>query len=162
MISLHNTSYSSDHDSRFTRYILCARLPLPMAEFPPSPRSSAFRTGSIRNFLMQSEDAVSTRGQILPSLIRDRSISNLTDTRGQLPRRKRSAWSLETEGDPDVEWGDGEGVEGEEGERPVEKERERDGSRQEQTRSSSRPRILMTPQMRSMRLIGNSNPRYQW
>lgn len=29
-------------------------------------------------------------------------------------------------------------------------------------RTSNASETLMTPQMRSMRLIGNSNPRYQW
>lgn len=39
---------------------------------------------------------------------------------------------------------------------------EREGGRVKERRMSSGAKILMTPEMRSMRLIGNSNPRYQW
>ena len=41
-------------------------------------------------------------------------------------------------------------------------ERDGDGRRGLERRLSAGAQVLMTPQMRSMRLIGNSNPRYQW
>lgn len=39
---------------------------------------------------------------------------------------------------------------------------EREGDRVKERRMSSGAKILMTPEMRSKRLIGSSNPRYQW
>lgn len=69
--------------------------------------------------------------------------------------RKLSAGSIDREGDPDLERGTVEGWEGE--------ERDGGGSRPSQVMDgNTSAQILMTPQMRSMRLIGNSNPRYQW
>ena len=40
-------------------------------------------------------------------------------------------------------------------------ERDGEGGRGER-RLSAGAQVLLTPQMRSIRLIGNSNPRYQW
>lgn len=39
---------------------------------------------------------------------------------------------------------------------------EREGRHMKERRMSSGAKTLMTPEMRSMRLIGNSNPRYHW
>ena len=39
---------------------------------------------------------------------------------------------------------------------------EREGRRMKERRRSSGAKTLMTPEMRSLRLIGNSNPQYQW
>ena len=39
---------------------------------------------------------------------------------------------------------------------------EREGRDMKDRRMSSGAKTLMTPEMRSMRLIGNSNPRYHW
>lgn len=41
-------------------------------------------------------------------------------------------------------------------------ERDGDSGRGGEGRSNAGAQSFMTPQMRSMRLIGNSNPRYQW
>lgn len=99
-----------------------------------------------RNYLPLTDDAVSTRGQRLPLLIRDRSFSSIRDLRAQYPHRKSFIYNDDEEQDT------------ERGSDGVDEERGGKGSR----KMSEGSQILMTPQMRSMRLIGNSNPRYQW
>jgi hypothetical protein len=75
---------------------------------------------------------LSTRGQNLPSLIRERSIGSVRDMR---------TGSCGCGGFDLERGGEGGGL-------------ERGGGRDRM--------MMMTPQMRSMRLIGDGNPRYQW
>ena len=114
------------------------------------PRQRPYRVGSLGNFLPHSEDTMSTRGQRLPSLIRDRSVSSLKDMRAQIVQRRHSAHN-DTEDEQDIERGLDEEAEEGRGGRLRPKRKMSDGSQ-----------ILATPQLRSMRLIGNNNPRYQW
>ncbi|KAF2823790.1 cation diffusion facilitator 10 [Ophiobolus disseminans] len=118
-----------------------------MADFastppPKSPRSASLpRLGSSKLFLPVASDtstAISTRGQHLPSLFTRRpSTIRSNERRGSL-----------TDDDEDVEsFRAGLMM-------PYDRDPER--------RSSSAASILNTPQMRSQRLIGNSNPRYKW
>ena len=117
-----------------------------------SQRPPSFRIGSLRNFLPLSvDDSVLTWGQRYPSLIRDKSTASLPDNRVHLSHRKLSSYSNDTDDEPDVERGN-EGCE----------EREEGRPRRSSRKMSTGSQILMTPQMRSIRLIGNSNPRYQW
>jgi hypothetical protein len=100
----------------------------------------------LRGFLPLSEDSstFSTRGQNLPGLIQ---------TFGTPPIARRASTFRFLEGHEDVEAArrladESNGFE------------ERDGAGDR--RMSSAALILMTPEMRSQRLIGNSNPRYKW
>ncbi|KAL8770716.1 MAG: hypothetical protein Q9209_003583 [Squamulea sp. 1 TL-2023] len=103
----------------------------------PSPEKAPIvRLGTLRGFLPLASDAVSTRGQNLPSLIQSRSSASLKDVRAHLQQRKLYHDDTDDDADP-----------------------ERDGCGR---RTSNASDMLLTPQMRSMRLIGNSNPRYQW
>lgn len=113
-------------------------------------RPEPFRISSLRNFLPLSEETVTTRGQRLPSIIRERSVTSLAELRH--PRSHRRAHSIvsNSEDEQDVE---------SHGDRPG---RDRGGEGDAQRRMSSASLALITPQMRSMRLIGNNNPRYQW
>jgi len=121
------------------------------------------RIGSLRGFLPLSEDIVSTRGQRLPSLIHGRSTANIKDVRPQLEQRRLSAYHQATDADReqgsnrerDIETAAGDVRKGA---RPL-PGREGSGNKKKMSETSD---ILMTPQMRSMRLIGNNNPRYQW
>lgn len=102
-----------------------------------------------RNYLPVPDDTVSTRGQRLSSLIRDRSFTSLKDLRAQYAQRRLSMYN------DDEEQGFERGSDG------TGEERNGRGSKNPRKMSDG-SQILMTPQMRSMRLIGNSNPRYQW
>lgn len=114
------------------------------------PRQPASRLGALRNFLPLNDVQVSTRGQTLPSLIQNRSIGNLKDFRAQMAQR-RAGTADTTDGE---EEGDTEGLSPAKS-RPGRMERR-------MSNLSVGSEVLMTPQMRSMRLIGNNNPRYQW
>jgi cation diffusion facilitator family transporter len=107
-----------------------------------SPPRPPYRLGALSNFIPLSEESpLSTRGQRLPDLLQQRS---------NIPfglRERRGSYAKSDE--------------------------ESRGPRDEVYRSSVLgeidarrmslgPEILMTPQMRSMRLIGNSNRRYKW
>ncbi|KAI9765830.1 MAG: hypothetical protein M1840_007112 [Geoglossum simile] len=89
-------------------------------------------------FSLHSEELFTTRGHNLPGLIQSHSSSSLHKMGGYYSpgRRPSSIFDLDAEADLERE------------------ERER--------RQSTGAIALMTPQMRSMRLIGSSNPRYQW
>ena len=113
-------------------------------------RPPPVRIGTLRGFLPLSDELVSTRGQVLPSLIQNRSSASLKDVRASGsfgPSRKHGNYSYESEEEMDLE-------------------RDVDASIRESRlgnrRMSNGSQALNTPQMRSMRLIGNSNPRYQW
>jgi hypothetical protein len=133
----------------------------------------------LRAFLPHTTDegAISTRGQALPSLLHNLSSSNIT------PRRA-SSWRYLA--DLGKRGGGGGGSDAEESPRKagglapsVRSQRRYSNSSNEDedgvTFGSRRPLLspqdrrlsnaaitLMTPEMRSQRLIGNSNPRYQW
>ena len=117
-----------------------------MADAQPF-RPQSFRVGSLLNFLPLSDDAVSTRGQKLPSIIRDRSTASIRDLRAQFTQLQPSN-------------NDEDDIERDGGRRGG--ERGNDNSEGQRRRASNGSQVLMTPQMRSMRLIGNNNLRYQW
>ena len=114
---------------------------------PPKPYAG-YRLGGLSSFLPLNEEAsISTRGQRLPSLIQSRS-SNALSTLGRYRSRVNSLQSNGT---------------GDEEARPAQDERRRSTLDEiDARRMSVTADILNTPQIRSMRLIGNSNPRYRW
>jgi cation diffusion facilitator family transporter len=107
-----------------------------------SPPRPAHRLGGLSSFIpLNEESPLSTRGQRLPDLLQQRSSTpfGLRDRRSSFARSDEEARGPRDElprpsvlGEVDAR------------------------------RMSLGPEILMTPQMRSMRLIGNSNPRYKW
>ena len=118
----------------------------------PSPtKSLSYRIGGLRSYLpLSADNAATTRGQRLPGLIQNRSNASLVDLLGQAQQRRPSSlyrsndtqdgvWA--TNGNPDPRDG-----------RPTLEGGER----------KMNAGVLMTSQTRSMRLIGNSNPRYRW
>lgn len=111
-----------------------------MADQPPPSPPQYGRIPSLKNFLPLSEDAImSTRGQHLPSLLQQ-SLSNRSSS--QRPASVRSE-ELYTD-------------RGKESAPPT-------PSFSDDRRSSiGGASVLLTPQIRSQRLIGNSNPRYKW
>ncbi|KAI9739609.1 MAG: hypothetical protein M1834_006327 [Cirrosporium novae-zelandiae] len=124
---------------------------------PDSP-SASYRPGLntyiplICGYDDYDESVLSTRGQRLPQIIQNRSATNLMHlTHASLGRRQsiQKRASDEEEGlalsaSEARSYGD------------------RDMTNGEISRNTSTPEFLSNPQMRSMRLIGNSNPRYQW
>ena len=131
-----------------------------------SPRPPAYRIGSLQNFLPLS-DTFSTRGQKLPSLIQSNSSANIKDLRVQIAAQRRSA-APDPEGDQESD--DERAAERDADDRSVNhleprhpKSRSgKEARRMSMMSGSDGGEVLMTPQMRSMRLIGNSNPRYRW
>lgn len=122
-----------------------------------------FNLGGLPSFLpLQDEhQSIAPRGQRLPALIQSRSSTNLFS----LPRRARGFSVSDDESiDPATTVpSDGAHI----GRRPAVKHAvsayDRDHfDLNEERRMTHAEQVLMTPQMRSMRLIGNSNPRYQW
>lgn len=127
-----------------------------MADSSPNNEPNV-RLGTLRGFLPLASDSVSTRGQNLPSLIQSRSSTSLRDVRTYLNQRKASIYHDDTDEEPDVER-DGDVRLGQRsGQSPVSNKYGRP-----ERKTSNTSEVLMTPQMRSIRLIGNSNPRYQW
>lgn len=118
---------------------------------PPQPFSFSFHPDRKPSFIPAREDSViSTRGQNLPALLQ--SI-------GTPPVRRGSSFRFDL----------GEDVEG--SKKPEERSRrssfdgkpiDEDRPAYERRASERAAKTLMTPQMRSQRLIGNSNPRYKW
>lgn len=127
-----------------------------------------YRIASLRDFLpLSSDDApiAAPRGHHLPSIIQARSSTNLARPRSQWGPRRSSITAAEMPGlrqrsdsssSKDVDmtqkailnphggvagWGGGD-----------------DHNR----RMSYQASVLMTPEVRSQRLIGNTNPRYRW
>ena len=130
-----------------------------------SPQRHSFRINSLRGFLPLSEDTLSTRGQNLPAILQRRSVTNLEDLRGAdaSPRRRSylngpSATTDNNDSSSDF-GGDGTSFLS-----------VRDlcagfanlGTTPQRRNSLLGADVLQTPQMRSLRLIGNSNPRYRW
>ncbi|CAD0086903.1 unnamed protein product [Aureobasidium vineae] len=128
-----------------------------------STPSSSKRVSSsgAKSFLPLSEEsALSTRGQHLPQLIRERSTTHAPVVTG---RRRRS--SLDGNFAPGTSLEDGAAVSDNEPPTPQQarfRATANDQNSDVSRRLSSGAVALMTPQMRSMRLIGNSNPRYRW
>ncbi|OCL14521.1 hypothetical protein AOQ84DRAFT_428860 [Glonium stellatum] len=119
-----------------------------MADIPesPPPRSNLHRIASLKAFLPLSEECpISTRGQNLPSLIQNISSSQT------LTRRPSSIRYERRSSEDDIESGRSRGLTMAWG-----------GGSERDDRRMSVASVLMTPQMRSQRLIGNSNPRYKW
>ena len=99
------------------------------------------------------ESLLSTRKQSLPALLKTRSSASLNT----IEQDKRSCENTVLFSDRFRSRAP-RGIGGEiEGDRDM-----LDGAFSPVRRSSLRWEALNTPQMRSMRLIGNSNPRYQW
>ncbi|ORY16102.1 cation diffusion facilitator 10 [Clohesyomyces aquaticus] len=120
-----------------------------MADISSSPaKSGLHRISSLKAFLPLSADsaAISTRGQNLPALLQSRSAGQALSRRPSSTRRN----SME-DSDDDLEMG-----------RPHGLMMPWGGPDRDDRRLSVGAQILNTPQMRSQRLIGNSNPRYQW
>ncbi|CAF9937969.1 hypothetical protein IMSHALPRED_000611 [Imshaugia aleurites] len=124
---------------------------------PPRPKS--YRIGSLRGFLPLSDTskAFSTRGQKLPSLLQSRSTANAKDLWTQTPQQRSPTPETNEDDESDVER-DADG--GYDGSSPVKSRLSKKDRRMSGV--SDGGEILMTPQLRSMRLIGNNNPRYQW
>ena len=124
-----------------------------------SPRPKSYRIGSLRGFLPLSDtsNAFSTRGQKLPSLLQGRSTTNTRDLWAQTQQRRSTTPETNEDDESDVEReSDG----GHDGPSPAKSRLSKTGIRLSGV--SEGGQVLMTPQMRSMRLIGNNNPRYQW
>ncbi|KAL9603362.1 MAG: hypothetical protein Q9219_001224 [cf. Caloplaca sp. 3 TL-2023] len=126
-----------------------------MADSSPK-KDPLVRLGTLRGFLPLASDSVSTRGQNLPSLIQSRSSASLRDVRALLNQRKQSTYHEDTDEEPDVERNGDARVSQTIGQPLASNKYGRP-----ERKTSNASEVLMTPQMRSMRLIGNSNPRYQ-
>ncbi|KAK7531333.1 uncharacterized protein J3D65DRAFT_111316 [Phyllosticta citribraziliensis] len=119
-----------------------------MADQPSASPPQFGRIPSLKNFLPLSDDrAFSTRGQNLPSVLQQSFSSRASHKPPSIRSEARysddldeSARLLHSES-----WGFGEPP-------PTPDRRS----------SLSGAQVLLTPQMRSQRLIGNSNPRYRW
>ncbi|KIX07024.1 uncharacterized protein Z518_05000 [Rhinocladiella mackenziei CBS 650.93] len=116
-----------------------------------------YRLGGLSSFIPLSEEAsaVSTRGQRLPSLIQSRSSASLFTLPRRPQTRRGSFHSHHSTEDEESGLHDDSALGLVSRRRPVPAEID-------SRRTSLGPEILMTPQMRSMRLIGKSNPRYHW
>ena len=125
---------------------------------------------------MTDESVFTTRGQTLPQLLSQLGTSLVTN-----PGLSRRGSYFVAPEDRDLEVGPEERLHGREdvdlgGRRSLLAEVENaswntgletqglwpHGKPAEDRRLSDAAKALMTPQMRSMRLIGNSNPRYKW
>jgi hypothetical protein len=112
-----------------------------VSESPPQ-RSNLYRIASLKAFLPLSEERpISTRGQNLPSLIHNMSSGPALTRRRSSVRYERRSSEDDVEYGLTMAWG---------------------GASEREDRRMSVASVLMTPQMRSQRLIGNSNPRYKW
>lgn len=122
-------------------------------------------------FLPLSEEAtISTRGQKLPNIIRHQSSSSIRDMRlpsvgGQRrPPPRVSGESLALSRTRTRDPAD-DGILAPPSDFPIAKGAKRivwEFAGEERKNSAAVPDVLLTQQMRSQRLIGNSNPRYQW
>ena len=121
------------------------------------------RIAALKEFLpLSSEEAsISTRGQSLQGLLQSRSSSNLAALRNRsfVKRRQSSIGAEDLPRRRSQESGRENGDD-----MPELQSRVLGGSEDhdDRRRMSVAPASLLTPQMRSQRLIGNSNPRYRW
>ncbi|KAJ9605058.1 hypothetical protein H2200_010448 [Cladophialophora chaetospira] len=125
---------------------------------PSTPRRPHYQLGALNGFISLSEEpgSISTRGQRLPSLIQSRSSASLfTLPRRQITRRGSVHSQHSTEDEEHGSHDDAEVM-------STPRKRTISASDVDPRRMSLGPEILMTPQMRSMRLIGQNNPRYHW
>jgi hypothetical protein len=115
--------------------------PAKPSSLPRNLSSSSLRIAGLKNFLPLSAEpnAFSTRGQHLPSLLSRRPSTLRADHRSSF------AISDDEEDIESLRHGLATAI-------------DRDAER----RMSVGAQVLKTPQMRSQRLIGNSNPRYKW
>ena len=130
-----------------------------MGDDDPQPRPTSYRIGSLRGFLPLSDadSTISTRGQTLPSLIQSRSSANIKDLRAQVAPWRSETPEMVGDEDGDMERNVDRGYGGPS---PAKSMFGRVARRMSGIGDGGE--ALMTPQMRSMRLIGNNNPRYQW
>ena len=130
-----------------------------MSESDSSPRPRSYRIGSLRGFLPLSDtsNAFSTRGQKLPSLLQSRSAANVKDLWAQTSRRRSATPDTNEDDESDLER-DADG--GYEWLSPTKSRVSKMDRRMSAV--SDGGEVLMSPQMRSMRLIGKNNQRYQW
>ncbi|KAF2474233.1 cation diffusion facilitator 10 [Lindgomyces ingoldianus] len=122
-----------------------------MEDLSSSPaKSNLHRIPSLKAFLPLNAEttAISTRGQNLPALLHNQSSSSALTRRPSTIRSERRNSMTD---DEDLEAG-----------RPHGLMMPWGGKDRDDRRMSVGAQILNTPQMRSQRLIGNSNPRYQW
>ena len=120
-------------------------------------RPPAIKIGSLQGYSPLSDTTVTTRGQALPALIQERSSPNIKD----LKKRRQIRIEDENEEDHTDLESNADSI-----------ENRRDGLSVPDWRRSSIARrqgsmgdvsqILQTPRLRSMRLIGQPNPQYQW
>ncbi|OAP62425.1 hypothetical protein AYL99_04628 [Fonsecaea erecta] len=123
-----------------------------------SPRRPHYQLGALSGFIPLNEEpsAMSTRGQRLPSLIQNRSTTSLLTLQRRSTTRRGSFASHRS--DEDEEHGFHESFDAP----AAGRWRPSTPSETDPRRMSMGPELLMTPQIRSMRLIGQSNPRYHW
>lgn len=126
----------------------------------PTPNA---RLGSLQGFLpLSPDDLASTRGQKLPSLLQDRSSAKQKDVRAQPQQRRLASYVGSATGGRDRGSDYGRGVE-KEGDMHTSVSSCVPTASDRATRNTSNAsEILMTPQLRSQRLIGSNNSRYQW
>ncbi|PSK56471.1 Metal tolerance protein 9 [Elsinoe australis] len=120
------------------------------------PETPTYRLGGLAHFLpLGDEPSLSSRGHLLPQLIQNRNAASYTDLPRSLispVRARRRPSSVDTS------------VHGRRSEDDAESQLDSEGwdAIREDRRRSLAPPSLLTPQMRSQRLIGNPNPRYKW
>ncbi|KAL9101616.1 MAG: hypothetical protein Q9163_003135 [Psora crenata] len=129
-----------------------------MSSLPDCP--TPVRLGNLGGFLPLNDPPITTRGQKLSGLIRDRSSNNIKDIKKRRQIRIEGE-SDEEERERDVESNSMEFDARWHGRSPAKNSRHPKSERRGSAMSDA-SQLLHTPQMRSMRLIGNSNPRYQW
>lgn len=115
-----------------------------------SPRTVTYRLGSLKGYLPLNDTSISTRGQFLTSLLQNRSHTSLKDINERSPRSINGDEG-ESEEESDLEQGG-----------PAKKKYGFVGRRLSAFSTLSKDEVLNTPRMRSMRLIGKNNPRYEW
>lgn len=122
-----------------------------MAEDSDTTPRRGYRIGGLPGYIPLNDELPhgSTRGQRLPGLIQSRSNTSLFTLRDQGGSLARSA-SFAKHPDEEAHA------------RPTRRPSMANFADHDARRMSTTPEVLMTPQMRSMRLIGNSNPRYRW
>ncbi|KAF4548178.1 Hypothetical protein D9617_31g064140 [Elsinoe fawcettii] len=122
---------------------------------PPESPAATYRLGGLAHFLpLGEEPTLSSRGHLLPQLIQNRNSASYADlpklalsSPGRTRRRPSSidTGTRRSEDDAEAQL-DGDAWDAASSER----------------RRSLAPPAMLTPQMRSQRLIGNPNPRYKW
>lgn len=121
-----------------------------------------YRGSGLKGFLPLADEAtISTRGQKLPGLIQSRSSANVPG----LKQRDGGVYRRRSSVDSSVPRPSAPG----ESQRDLEAQRSTmpaaagwGGGETDDRRQSLAANVLMTPEMRSQRLIGNPNPRYRW